>query len=122
MPHPLLAISLVLTAALAGCATPGTAEQFTWSIDAPTTVDRGTEFLFVVNAANPAGEPVNGVKYHYQIEWPGGSLIALRHAGSTGEREKVRARLTAGPAVILVTCDNRHGIDTKVLEATVEVK
>ena len=122
MNNPLLAVSIVAVAALSGCATPGTADQFTWSMECPTTVDRGAEFLFVVRSANAAGEPVNGVTYRFQILWTGGSATPLRHYGSTGVDEKVRARLVAGSAVIFVTCANREGMDTLVLETTFEVK
>jgi hypothetical protein len=108
--------------ALAGCATPGTAEDFKWSVECPKTVDRGAEFLFTVTAAKASGEAVNGVGFRYQILWTGGSANPLRHRGSTGESEKVHARVTTGPATIVITCLNRQGLDTKVLEASFEVK
>jgi hypothetical protein len=46
----------------------------------------------------------------------------LRHRGSTGETQKVHARMATGPATIVFTCPNRAGLDAKVLEATFEVK
>jgi hypothetical protein len=71
---------------------------------------------------NAAGEAVNGVGYRYQILWTGGSTNPLRHRGSTGEGEKVHARMVAGPATIVFTCLNRAGLDAKVLETSFEVK
>ena len=115
-------VSLLAVAALAGCGTAGVAEDFKWSIECPKTVDRGAEFAFTVTAVNAAGEAVSGVTYRYQILWTAGSSNPLRHRGSTGESEKVHARLTTGPATIVVTCPNRAGLDTKVVEATFEVK
>lgn len=115
-------VSIVAAAALAGCARPGTAEEFTWSAEVPKSVDRGTEFTIVVRAQNAAGQPVTGVKYRYQIVWTGGSSNPLRHSGLTGEMEKIRARVVPGPATILFTCVNRAGLDTKVLESSFEVK
>lgn len=107
---------------LAGCGTAGVAEDFKWSVDLPKTVDRGAEFGFTVTAASSGGEAVSGVGFRYQILWSGGSSNPLRHRGATGELEKVHARMTTGPATIVVTCPNRAGMDAKVLEATFEVK
>jgi hypothetical protein len=115
-------LPVVSLLALAGCGTAGVAEDFKWSVDLPKTVDRGAEFGFTVTAVNAGGEAVSGVGYRYQILWPGGSSNPLRHRGSTGEVEKVHARMTTGPATIVVTCPNRAGLDAKVLEATFGVK
>jgi hypothetical protein len=115
-------VSLLTVAALAGCGTAGVAEDFKWSVECPRTVDRGAEFAFTVTSVNAAGESTGGVSYRYQILWTGGSSNPLRHRGSTGQSEKVHARLTPGPATIVVTCPNRAGLDTKVVEATFEVK
>jgi hypothetical protein len=108
-------------AALAGCGAQAAAEDFTWSIDCPKTVDKGAEFRFTVRSAIDAG-PVEGVSYRYQILWPGGSSHPLPHKGRTGEAEKLHARQAAGPASIVVTCSNRAGQETKVLEFAFEVK
>jgi len=117
-----LVVSLLALASLPGCGAPGVAEDFKWSVDCPKTVDRGAEFVFTVHALNAAGEPVKGVGYRYQILWTGGSSNPLRHRGSTGEGEKLHARMTTGPATIVFTCPNREGLDAKVLETTFEVK
>ena len=109
-------------AALAGCGTPGTAEEFTWAIENPKTVDKGAEFLFTVKATNAAGAAVDGVKFRYQILWTGGSSNPLRHSGRTGEAQRLHARMVAGPATIVVTSSNRDGLETKVVECTFEVK
>lgn len=122
MKNVAVVVSLLAGAGLAGCGTAGVAEDFKWSIDAPKTVDRGAEFGFTVTAVNAAGEAVNGVVYRYQILWTGGSSNPLRHRGSTGETEKVHARMTTGPATIVITCPNRAGLDAKVLETGFEVK
>jgi len=118
----LLVVSLLATAGLSGCASTGVAEDFTWAIDCPKTVDKGAEFTFVVAATGAAGQAVDGVKYRYQILWTGGSTNPLRHKGQSGERQKVHARLAAGPATIVVTCENREGLEKKVLETSFEVK
>lgn len=110
------------SAALSGCAQKGTAEDFTWSAEVPKTVERGTEFTLTVRAKDGAGQPVDGVRYRYQILWTGGASNPLRHTGYTGEPEKIRARVVAGPATIVFTCLNRAGLDAKVLEAGFEVK
>jgi hypothetical protein len=118
----LAVVSLLALAAVSGCGTAGVAEDFKWSADLPKTVDRGAEFGFTVTAMNAGGEAVSGVGFRYQILWPGGSSNPLRHRGSTGEVEKVHARMTTGPATIVITCPNRAGMDAKVLEAAFEVK
>jgi hypothetical protein len=110
-----------MAAALAGCGTAGSAEDFTWSIDAPKTVDKGSEFLFTVKATADAGA-AEGVPYRYQILWPGSSTNPLRHKARTGQAQKVHARLAPGPATLVVTCENRAGLETKVLEMGFEVK
>ncbi len=122
MRQAMVGIGLGLWAVWAGCASPGTAEDFKWSIDCPKTVDKGAEFLFTVRTTNPAGVAVSDVSYRYQILWPGGTSNPLRHGGRSGEPEKVKARMATGPATMVVTCDNRQGLDVKVLEATFEVK
>jgi hypothetical protein len=112
----------LLAAALAGCGTPGVAEDLKWAVECPKTVDRGAQFFFILKAANAAGEPVDDVRYRYQILWTGGASNPLRHKGSTGERQMLHARMVAGPATIVFTFPNREGLDTKVLETTFEVK
>ena len=107
---------------LASCSSPGMAEDFTWSIDCPKSVDKGAEFTFVVKATKGSGATVDGVRYRYAILWPQGSTNPLRHKGLTGDQEKVHAHLATGPATIVVTCENRSGLETKVLETTFEVK
>ena len=115
-------VLLLAIPTLAGCGTAGVAEDFKWSVECPKTVDRGAEFAFTLTAVNAAGEAVNGIGYRYQILWTGGSSNPLRHRGSTGESQKVHARMVTGPATIVFTCPNRAGMDAKVLEAMVEVK
>jgi hypothetical protein len=117
---PLLVVVILL--AVGGCASPGTSEDFKWSIECPKTVDKGAEFVFTVRALNAADQPVEGVKYKYQILWTAGSSSPLRHKGRSGEGNKVHARLSAGPATIVVTCENREGLESKVLETTFEVR
>jgi hypothetical protein len=116
-------LAAIMACALgAGCALPGTAEDFQWSIDCPKSVDKGAEFLFTVKTANAAGAAVPGMSYRYQIQWPGSDGPTVRHGGTSGEAEKVRARMLPGPATMVVTCYNRKDLDVKVLEATIEVK
>lgn len=107
---------------LGGCSVPGTAEDFAWSLEVPKSVDKGADLVFRVLTHNAAKEPVDGVKYHYQILWTGGSSNPLRHTGRTGEDERIRSRLAAGPATLVVTCVNRSGNLIKVGEAGFEVK
>ena len=122
MKNILAVVSLAAVVAVAGCASPGAAEDFKWSIECPKSVDKGSEFTFVVTTANPSGQAVNGMRFHYQIMWTGGSANPLRHKGHSGENEKVHARLAPGPATIVVTSENREGLETKVLESSFEVK
>lgn len=126
----LLALAGGSTLLTTGCTT-GTIEDYKWTVECPQTVDKGTEFLLLVNtveaAAEPAGaeagsKPVGGVPYHYQIHWTGGSSAPLRHTAVTGEPVKIRARMAAGPATILITALNREGLDVKVQETKIEVK
>jgi hypothetical protein len=106
-----------------GCASPaGYAEDFKWSVDCPKSVDKGAEFTLVVHTLNAADQPVDGVKYHFQIMYTGGSSQPLRHKAHSGEVAKVKAHLAPGPATIVFTSENRTGVQVKVLETTFEVK
>jgi hypothetical protein len=118
----LAGVVLLLAAGAGGCASPGHAEDFAWSIEIPKAMDRGAEFRFVVRATGAAGTPVDGVSYRWQIAWPGGTLDTLRHKGSSGEPVLLHARLQPGTAKLLVLCENRAGVETKVLEQSFEVK
>jgi hypothetical protein len=110
-------------ASMVSCASsPGTAEDFTWSAEFPKSVDKGAEFTFMVKTANSSGQAVDGVKFRYQIHWPGGSAQPLRHKGRSGELEKVHARLVPGMVTVVFTSENREGLDSKVLESSFEVK
>jgi hypothetical protein len=124
MKRAITAVSLAL--ALAGCSA-GTLEDYTWTVKCPQTVDKGTEFhLNVKSVRVSAGaetpEAEDGVPYHYQIHWTGGTSAPLRHAAFTGEPVKIRARMVPGPATILITALNREGLDAKVQETKIEVK
>ena len=114
--------------ALAGC-TPGTIEDYKWSVECPPSVDKGTEFNLRVNttkAGTPAEggseESVDGVPFHYQIQWTGGTSAPLRHTAYSGDPVKIGARMVPGPATILITAQNREGLDVKVQETKIEVK
>jgi hypothetical protein len=119
----------LLLALPTGCATANL-EDFKWTVECPQTVDKGTEFhlnVKTVRIAAAGAEPaeaqvVEGVPYHYQIHWTGGTSAPLRHAAFTGEPVTIRARMAAGPATILVTALNREGLDAKVSETKIEVK
>ena len=117
--------AVFLLLALTGCAM-GTLEDYKWTVECPQTVDKGTEFHLNVKttraADNEGADPVDGVEYHYQIHWTGGSSAPLRHTRYTGEPVKIRARLAPGPATILITALNREGLDAKVQETKIEVK
>lgn len=112
---------VVFMLGLAGCQSAGTAEDFTWAIEVPKTVDRGAEFLFTVKTSK-GGAEVPRAKYRYQILWPEGAGNPLRHSGWSGAPEKVHARMIAGKATMIVTAPNREGLEVKVLEAAFEVK
>lgn len=123
MRHSLLLAALVLTGlCFLGCSTPGTAEDFKWSVECPKSVDKGSEFTILVRTLNAGDQQVDGVKYHFQIMYTGGSAAPLRHKGHTGEPAKVHAHLAPGPATIVFTCENKAGVQVKVLETTFEVK
>lgn len=122
MKNVLAVVCILSIATLTGCATPGVAEDFKWSVECPKAVDRGAEFTLTVRTVGSAGQAVDGVRYRYQILWAGGSSNPLRHKGNSGEAEKVHARMVPGPATIVFTCQNREGLDTKVLETSFEVK
>ena len=115
-------IIVVPLLALLSCATAGTAEEFQWSVECPKSVDKGAEFAFTVHAVRSGGPEVAGVLYRYQILWTAGSGNPLRHKGSTAAQERVHARMIPGPATMVITCQNRDGLDVKVAEATFEVK
>lgn len=123
------AMTAVALLALAGCTT-GTSEDYKWTVECPQTVDKGTEFNLLVHTARTptsaeegAGEKTEGgVPFHYQVHWTGGSSAPLRHTGYSGEPVKIRARMSAGPATILITALNREGLDVKVQETKIEVK
>lgn len=117
-----LALSVAGAGVWTGCYVAGTAEEFKWTLEVPKSVEKGAELVFRVTASNAAGEQINGVKYHHQTLWPGGSTSPLRHTGRTGEEERIRARLMAGPATLVVTCEDRSGVLIKVGEAQFEVK
>jgi hypothetical protein len=107
---------------LASCAVPGKAEDFRWSLDVPATVDRGGDLVFQVHSVSAAGETVDGVTYHYLILWTGGSSNPLRHSGRTGTPESTRARVSVGPATLVITCEDQTGKQVKVAEKSFEVK
>ncbi|HVR84399.1 MAG TPA: hypothetical protein VMU54_08820, partial [Planctomycetota bacterium] len=119
MRHLIMVVPLL---ALWSCASAGTAEEFQWSVECPKSVDKGGEFTFTVHTIRPSGPEVAGVTYHYQILWTAGSGSPLRHKGSSAALERVHARMVPGPATMVVTCENKQGLDVKVAEATFEVK
>ena len=114
--------SLVVAVALTGCTAHDYVNDHKWTIEAPKDVQKGTEFPFKVLLVDANDKAINGVDYHYQIHWPGGTVQPLRHAASTGEDQKRRASLVAGTATLVVTCGNKEGASVKVAEASLEIK
>jgi hypothetical protein len=119
MRHLLAVVSIL---ALAGCASRGTAEDYTWLLECPKTVAAGAEFEFAVRTVDPAGQAVSGVKFRYHILWTGGTYAPFRHLAASGAAVKLRAKRDTGPANLVVTCEDRKGKDTRVLETTFDVK
>jgi len=115
------AAAVVLLLGLASCGSPGTAEDFHWTVECPKRVGRGAEFAFTVRAVAAGGGEVPGLGYRYRILWTPGSGSALRHHGSTGSMERAHARVLAGPATLEVLSDDREGRPVKVAEAGFEV-
>jgi hypothetical protein len=125
MKNAIVVVSMLALAGLAGCVSPGTAEDFKWTAECPKTVDKGSEFNLTINATKESEEgikPIEGVPFTYQVHWTGGSSAPLRHLGYTGEAVKIRARMVLGPATILITSANKDKLDVKVLETAIEVK
>jgi hypothetical protein len=126
---PVAAVAALGLLGLSGCASPGTAEDFAWAIECPKSVDKGAEFNLTVRSsklmeADPKLEKteISGITYHWQIQWNGGSPAPLLHAARSGEAVKIRARLSPGPATVLITSLDKSGLDVKVAEAKIEVK
>jgi hypothetical protein len=117
-----LVLPLAAVAALSGCTAHDYVTEHKWTIEAPTEVMKGTEFPFKVKLVDAQEKEADGVGYHYQIHWPGGSVQPLRHAGWTGEEQKRRASIVPGTATVVVTCADKDGAVVKVAEAKVEVK
>ncbi len=113
---------LVLASALAGCARGDYINDHKWAVEAPKEVAKGSDLQFKVTLLNAEEKPEEGVDFHYQILWPGGTVQPLRHPGRTGEDQKRRASLQPGTAKVVVTCANKDGATVKVAEASVEVK
>jgi hypothetical protein len=110
----------LLLLGLAGCATTGVAEDYTWTIQTPSAVGRGAVFAFTVRATRVSGKVVNGLEYRYEILRPGGESTS--GTGSTGAPQKAQAPLTPGRAVLRVIGTDRKGKDLQVQEAPFEVK
>jgi hypothetical protein len=62
------------------------------------------------------------VSFRYLILWTGGSSSPLRHGGQTGTPVVLRTRIQAGPATLIVTCEDHAGKQVKVAEGMFEVK
>jgi hypothetical protein len=114
--------AVVCLLALSACASRGGAEDFTWLIECPKTVERGAEFEFAVRTVDAGGQAVKGTKFRYQIQWTGGSANPFRFTAASGATVRLRARRDPGPAAIIVSCENREGREVKVLEFAFEVK
>ena len=54
-------VSVVLPLALACCASRGSAEDFTWLIECPKTMERGGDLEFAVRTVDSGGQAVKGV-------------------------------------------------------------
>lgn len=108
--------------ALAACASAGTAEDFKWSVECPKTVDKGAEFLFLVKTTGASGAEVPNAHFRYQILWPEGAGNPLRYTGWSGTAEKVHARMIPGKATMVITAENKAGLEVKVAETVFEVK
>ena len=125
----------LLVAALAGCASYGTAGDYDWLIDAPPDVSPGADLVFtvrtVVKTTVPAAEgrpaevrewDVEGKEFHFIVLWPGGSTSPLRRIGRSGEELKLRARAIPGKATLIVLSEDAEQKSVKVAEASFEVR
>jgi len=117
------AAGMALLALAAGCAGYGSATDYRWALEVPETVDPGADLEFRVKTFGPEDVEAPGVPYRFSVVWPGGPSDVIPRAGRTGEEPKrVRARLAAGKARILIHGQTLEEKWVKVAEAPFEIK
>jgi hypothetical protein len=105
--------TLAMVTMLAGCKVAATAEEYVWTIKAPTQVQLDSKLMFVVETHASAGRPVMDVPFVWKIEWAG--LDGIRHQGRSFREEWIRVKGDPGTAVVRIFA---VGLDDQLIEVT----
>ena len=114
-------LTFSLLAILAGCKVAATAEDYRWSVKAPSQVSLvpKSKLHFTVEARTSDGHLVAEVPYMYAVEWVG--VHGLRHQGWSSREEYIVVKGDPGMAFLRILVLDRYHNITEVARSTVEV-
>lgn len=109
---------VALLSLLAGCKVAATAEDFQWTVRAPSAVSSEGKLLFTVETKD-SGRAIHRVPYVWKVEWVG--VEGIRHQGYSYEPESIRVKGGPGIALVRVFAIDRGHHMVEVASASFEV-
>ena len=115
-------IWLVVVALLgtSGCRGRALKDDYAWAARiAKRDVNRGEDLRFRVETRDRSGQPVEGVRYLWSVDWVG--LNGARHRGTSFKDELLRVKGGEGRAFLRIYAYDAGGAVTQVLKEPFEV-
>lgn len=111
----------LLTLATAGCKVAATAEDYRWTVSAPSQVVDAprSKLRFVVHAQAADGRPAAEVPYMWVVDWVG--VHGIRHQGWSGREEHLQVKGEPGTAVLRILVFNHAHDIVEVAQASFQV-
>lgn len=116
----LTALTLLILPA-GGCKVAATAEDYRWSLTAPSQVVDAphSKLRFVVQAQTPDGRLAGEVPYMWVVDWVG--VRGIRHQGWSGREEHLQVKGDPGTAVLRILVFNHAHDIVEVAQASFQV-
>lgn len=106
---------------LAGCHVAATAEDYTWTVKAPSTVTHAphSRLYFSVETSGADGRHASGVPYIWTVDWVG--VHGLSHNGISDRQEEILVKGSNGTALLRILAIDRQNQIREVARASIEV-
>jgi len=117
-----LLISILMTGLLAGCLVCTPAENYTWTLKAPSAVVHAphSRLHFTVQTSTPDGRNVEGVPFIWSVDWAG--LRGVEHEGHSFRDQGILVKGEPGTAVLRIFASDRYARLMEVARANVQVR
>ena len=114
-----LATTALALTLVAGCYVAATAEEYRWTVKAPSKVALDSKLHFTAESRTADGASVPDAPFVWRVDWVG--VKGVRHQGRSFFEERILVKGESGTAVLRIFAVDHVGHLVEVAHATFDV-